>query len=72
MRKFALWMFVMLCAVLLTGCKSGAETAPESTGKPAQNKPAIPEKLQVNEQGIPIVKVFQLDEETIDEMDIET
>lgn len=58
--------------VMLAGCASGAETAPESTEKPGQDKPAIPEKLQVNEQGIPIIKVYEMDEETIREMDLES
>lgn len=58
--------------VMLAGCASGAETVPESTEKPGQDKPAIPEKLQVNEQGIPIIKVYEMDEETISELDLET
>lgn len=72
MRKLTFLLILMACIALLAGCASGAETAPESTPKPAQDTPAIPEKLQVNEQGIPVIKVYDMDEEIITEMDLET
>lgn len=72
MRKYAFLLILTACMMMLAGCASGAENAPESTQKPAHEKPVVPEKLQVNEQGIPMVKVFEMDEETITEMDLET
>ena len=72
MRKCLFLLILTACMVMLAGCASGAETAPESTPEPVRDTPAIPEKLQVNEQGIPIVKVYDMDEEIITEMDLET
>ncbi len=72
MRKCLFLLILTACMVMLASCASGAETAPESTEKPGQDKPGIPEKLQVNEQGIPIIKVYEMDEETISELDLET
>lgn len=58
---------------MLSGCASRAAGKPENTPKPEeQNMPVLPEKLAVNDQGIPVVKVFEMDEETITEMDLES
>ena len=54
MRKCVFLLILTVGVMLLAGCASGAENAPENTEKPAQEMPVLPEKMQVNEQGIPI------------------
>ena len=72
MRK-CLFVFLMMCVLMLSGCASRAAGKPENTPKTEeQNIPILPEKLAVNDQGIPVVKVFEMDEETITEMDLES
>lgn len=72
-----LLMLAMICTVL-AGCAGGAETSPENkdrleTGMDEQaEKPQIPEKLERNEAGVPVLRVYQTDEETTEKMDIET
>lgn len=72
MRKCAFLLMLTVWVMLLAGCASGAENTPESTQKPKQETPVVPEKMQVNDQGIPIIKVYEMDEETIKEMDLES
>lgn len=72
MRKISFLVIVLMCAALLAGCASGAENMPENTQKPAQEKPVLPEKLPLNDEGIPMIRVFEMDEETISEMDLES
>ena len=64
-------------ALLLCGCgeTGGAEeTKPElkTTDKQHANKPPLPEKLTVNSDGVPVLHVYQVDEEETKEMDLET
>lgn len=72
MRKFSFLVIVLICVVLLAGCASGAENTPENTPKPVMEKPVLPEKLPLNDDGIPMIKVFEMDEGTISEMDLES
>lgn len=70
-------IFLAILALLLSGCAENAEKEPEQTKVPFENeqkaqKPALPEKLETDDAGIPILEVYQADEEAIKEMDIET
>ena len=77
-RIAALALTLTLLCAALTGCNGGAESVPESTdevktGETGQaKKPQIPEKLERNNEGVPLLRVYQTDEESTDEMDIET
>ena len=79
LRKLtALGLTMLLAAALLSGCamNGGAETGPEKTAAPEENqksaKPPLPDKLKTNQAGIPILRVYQVDEEQTAEMDLET
>lgn len=69
-------LLLFLCAVLLAGCaaKGGEETAPAREGEALsrRQKPALPEKLSINGDGVPDLKVYQTDEEMISTLDVET
>lgn len=61
---------LMFSALLMTGCASRAE-APRHTQTPTAT-PDIAIPLPVGEDGLPVLEVFVLTEETIRPMDIET
>jgi len=76
-RKFALLLALILLILSLSGCalKGGAESDEKEETKSNQQtnqKPPLPEKLKTNEQGIPILRVYQVDEEETAEMDLES
>ena len=76
-KKAAYFALAGMMALLLCGCgKTGGaeETKPElnATDEQQANQPPLPEKLTVNSEGIPLLRVYQLDEEEIKEMDLET
>ncbi len=71
----------MLLAIMLSGCgiMGGAETGPETTRAPESaqksetpKKPPLPDKLKTDRNGVPILRVYQVDEEQTEEMDLET
>ena len=72
----------LLCLALLlalTGCAGvGAknepgEADPRGTDTQGENlKPPLPEKLKTDENGIPILRVYQVDEEETSEMNLES
>ena len=65
-------MALLLAVCLLTGCAASANNAlPQETKQPENNIPRLPEKLDVNEHGIPVLKVYVTDDETVQQMDIE-
>ena len=77
-RIMAALMMLVILSMALTGCSGGAESVPENTdqiqtgeGEQAK-KPQVPEKLETNEDGVPLLRVYQTDEESAEEMDIET
>ena len=66
-----------MMALLLCGCgkTGGAEEAkPELNTSDEQqaNQPPLPEKLTVNSDGVPVLRVYQVDEGETKEMDLET
>ena len=77
-KKTVCYLLALVMTLLLCGCgrMGGAEEA-----KPAQpnsindlqgaKKPALPEKLAVNSEGVPVLQVYQVDEEETKEMDLE-
>lgn len=77
-RKFALLLALILIMFSIGGCalRGGAENGQmdESGGndQQAEQKPPLPEKLKTNQQGIPILRVYQVDEEETAEMDLES
>lgn len=60
-KAFAL---LLCCALLLSGC--------EGVGKSAASIPEIPKKLSRNDDGVPMLKVYNTATEDVEEMDIET
>ena len=77
-RKKAMMIGLLLGALglALTGCglSVGAEEgAPAPTEKAASaQKPALPSQLKTNGEGVPMLRVYLVDEEEIREMDLET
>ena len=64
---------LVIFAMAFGGCamRGGAEDAPDATERAGQ-KPPMPEKLKLNGDGSPILRVYQVDEEETVEMDMET
>ncbi len=76
-----LGLTALLAVTLLSGCalNGGAETGPGKTAAPEKNqksetpeKPPLPDKLKTNQAGVPILRVYQVDEEQAAQMDLET
>lgn len=82
MKKKALLLCLLLVmGFLLSACASAGNeegAGPDETLIPNQGmemagaKPPLPEKLSINDQGVPILNVYQVDEEETIEMDLET
>ena len=80
MKKIACGLLaLLLCAALLTGC--AARGAEENNGQDGEKlegdaqagqKPALPDKLTRNADGVPELRVYQVDEEESARMDIES
>ena len=66
-RKF---VYLFLCCTLLLILCTGCMGFEEST--PANAVPAIPERLNRNSDGVPVLKVYNTKTESIEEMDLET
>ena len=67
---FKKYVCLLLASLLMTGCASRAE-APQMADRPAAS-PDIAIPLPVDGDGLPVLEVFVLAEETIRPMDIET
>lgn len=79
-KKLKNWLksfFLAALALTLAGCASTTDgeltttQTPAVTQQAAGQKPPLPEKLTKNENGIPMLSVYQVDEETVSEMSIE-
>ena len=66
-RYFLLALFLLLA--LLAGCMRTDGEAPEQADAV---KPELPSDLRVDEDGTPILKVYDVEKEAVSEMDIET
>ncbi|MBQ7655564.1 MAG: SpoIID/LytB domain-containing protein [Clostridia bacterium] len=78
-KKTGCILMAVLLSLLLCGCgiSGGAEETKKNTQDEENNtqenkKPPLPEKLEVTDEGVPVLKVYQLDEEETKEMDLET
>lgn len=76
MKKTVRCLLLLILCALLAGCaaKGTEEAAPAPEGEALSRgqKPALPEKLSLNAEGIPALKVYQTDEEKIQTLDVET
>ena len=75
MKKIGLFLIVV-CVLMLCAC-SVKENHPENSVMQSREtetgrKIQLPEKLSTNQEGIPVLSVYQVDEESLEEMDIET
>ena len=69
MRKRCFFLTLLLLALLLTGCM---RTDGEAPSGPDAVKPEIPGDLRTDDDGVPILKVYDVENGDISEMDIET
>ncbi len=69
MRKRYFLLVILLLAALLTGCMRAGEDAHEAT---ESVKPRVPEDLRTDDSGVPILKVYDVEDDSIAEMDMET
>lgn len=68
-KRIALLIALLLVAPTMTGCMR------TDTQEPIQTeavKPELPDDLRMGEDGVPILKVYDVEEEAICEMDLET
>lgn len=72
-------VLILVLGIFLTGCRASGSERTEQQEEIIQEqkeakieKPVIPEKLNLNQDGIPILKVYKLDEEETAEIDLET
>lgn len=75
-KRFASVICCVICAAVLAGCAHAEKEMPTEmpieTVKAEDNKPALPEKLKPGKDGVPMLSVYQVDEETVTDMDLET
>ena len=78
-KKAACLLIAGILALLLCGCgrMGGAEETEPGQRNTADDgqagqKPPLPEKLTVNADGVPVLRVYQVDEEETKELDLET
>ena len=72
-KALRLFAAMMTLCLLLTGC--GNRTEQGSGVQPAEDAktlPKMPEQLEKTDEGIPVLRVWDTDEEKIEEMDLET
>lgn len=73
-RKWIGMAVIVLMAAMLCGCSAAAtDVQPEVTEEvPQGGVPVLPEKLEANEMGIPLLQVYVTDEEAVQQMDLES
>ena len=69
MRKRCFLLALLLMAALLTGCMRADGSA---SGDAQGEKPQLPEDLRTDADGVPILKVYDVENEAVSQMDIET
>lgn len=70
MNRFLKWCTALLCCAGIAAACIGC--MPENTQNTAASVPMIPEKLDLNADGIPILKVYDTANKEIEEMDVES
>ncbi|MBQ8505990.1 MAG: SpoIID/LytB domain-containing protein [Clostridia bacterium] len=65
-------LLLLCCAALVLGCTACMNAAEEQPASTSGGVPEIPERLEKNGDGVPVLKVYNAETETIEEMDIET
>lgn len=69
MKTRAVWLLILLC--FLAGC--GKQTQNEATPTPgAPSVPQLPEKLSLDDDGVPLLSVYVTADKQVSQMDIET
>ena len=71
LKPTKVFFVVLMIALILSGCMGSIglrEDMESSTGE----KPAIPERLKENDEGIPILKVYNTASKAVEEMDLES
>lgn len=63
-------LLVLCCAALVLNCSACANFTGMASTK--DRVPPIPERLEKNEDGVPLLKVYNAETETVEKMDIET
>lgn len=78
-KTLALLLGLMMVTLVLAGCSAANANEDgdnrritDGDGVKAGRQPALPEKLSLNDEGVPLLQVYQVDEEKSQEMDIET
>ncbi len=77
-KRAAAGLIAALTALLLAGCAvlGDTEIGPGETAAPDKmqtaKKPPLPDKLKTNDAGVPLLRVYQVDEEKTADMDLET
>ena len=72
MKKLLALLMALTCLALV-GCMNTEESRDDSTkGVNAAVKPVIPEKLETNQDGVPILSVYNIATEKLEKMDLET
>jgi len=78
MKKMCALLLALLCCYALTACTGNAKGAPVPESPPQRTQVRAEgvnwpkEKLQLNDNGVPQLRVYVVDEETAKTMDIET
>lgn len=70
MNRFFKYCIAVLCCIAIAAACIGC--MPEDTKKADASVPVIPEKLDVNADGVPVLKVYNTANDEIEEMDVES
>jgi len=73
LKKEKTLVFLLILALVLSGCTysdTGKTTAPKETEMPFD--PALPDTIRLNENDVPLLRVYVVDEKSVEQMDIET
>ena len=71
MMKKRCLILLLLCVLVLGGCRTAANELPGDTGD-IPYEPDLPDTIRVDETGIPVMNVYVVEEENTQEMDIES